>query len=125
MDWIIWLLVVFVFSLGIALIKSFSINIPEVLKWLDDRRTRKIQEDCPHGRVLVLENPFRIKVESWFFTPSGTTMFFCRRCSIQVYEDQADFVIQQMAERVKRDASEKFNISLSFRPVVRDEHSLW
>lgn len=110
MDYFVWFLIALVIALAFALVKSSSIQIPELLEWREKRKREKFQENCPHGRVEVQTEPFQIYVESWFHTVPGTIMYFCKRCSLEVFEAQADFVRDEMAKDAIRIASKKTNI---------------
>lgn len=122
MDWIVGTAILVGLALILAIVKSLSINIAEIMKHRDAVKQRKARENCPHGRIHVLENPFRLYVESWFHSPSGTHMYFCKRCGMAVFRAQADFAQNELIRSVMEDASRKFDVPMSAWSVTREEH---
>lgn len=106
MDWLDGTLIVAGVVLLLALIKSSSFNITEYLKLRDRRRERRFMERCPHGAIHVTNDPFEIYVESWFFSPPGTMLYLCKRCSMAVHGEQAKFAQEQLSLRAIQAAKE-------------------
>jgi hypothetical protein len=77
------LLSIIVLTLSIIAIKiSFKFDIN---KFLENRRKIKINQlknICPHGRFIVEDD--KLKFESFFSSPYGTTVYICSQCGLVV-----------------------------------------
>jgi ABC-type uncharacterized transport system fused permease/ATPase subunit len=90
-SWWQWILLVLAVLLGVFIVRlTVTLDLNSFLKDRRQRGTTQLQNACTH---LLIENlgEGTLRVTNCFFSPSGTTAFYCSRCQVVSYNPERDY----------------------------------
>ena len=102
------LAIIIVSAIAIRFTFKFDLN-----RFLEHRRKIKIdqlQNICPHCKIEFVDKN-KIKVESYFHSPSGTSQWICKRCKCIVPSEED---ANRMAENYAKDPDKFLKNELRF-----------